>query len=165
MKNPISFLTFSMLFLMACSSEATHGQKSNTPVPQKAETITKPDSIWKKELSPMAYHVLREKGTERAFSSELYNIHSPGVYVCAACKFPLFDAETKFDSGTGWPSFYAPISEENIRQKDDKSLGMHRNEVLCPQCGGHLGHVFNDGPKPTGMRYCMNGAALHFEKK
>ncbi|GAB4242251.1 MAG: peptide-methionine (R)-S-oxide reductase MsrB [Ekhidna sp.] len=128
------------------------------------EKIQKTNEEWKKELSDFEYYVLREKGTERAFTSDLLTNKETGRYVCAACELPLFSSETKFKSGTGWPSFYEPINNINVAEEDDTSYGMVRTEVLCARCDGHLGHVFPDGPPPTGLRYCINGAALKFEK-
>ncbi len=127
--------------------------------------ITKPDSEWKKVLSDEQYHVLREKGTERAFTGKLYENREEGMYYCAGCGNPVFSSETKFDSGTGWPSFYAPVSDKNIYLEEDKSFGMRRTEVVCSRCGGHLGHVFDDGPDPTGLRYCINSCSLSFDKE
>ena len=121
------------------------------------------DAEWKKTLSPEQYEVLRRKGTERAFTGKYYNSKEKGVYRCAGCGNPLFDSETKFDSGTGWPSYYQPISEQAVDTEEDKSYGMNRNEVLCARCGGHLGHVFPDGPEPTGLRYCINSVSLDFK--
>ncbi len=120
---------------------------------------------WKKKLTKEQYHVLREKGTERAFTGSLLNNHEKGMYICAGCNAELFSSDTKFESGTGWPSFYAPASQENVGEKADNSWFMHRTEVLCKQCGGHLGHVFEDGPRPTGLRYCINSLALGFKKE
>jgi peptide-methionine (R)-S-oxide reductase len=127
-----------------------------------SETVNKTNEEWKKQLTPEQYHILREKGTERAFSGKYDNFYEHGIYSCAACELDLFRSEDKYDSGTGWPSFTAPIAPENIITKPDNSLFSHRTEVLCRRCGGHLGHVFDDGPKPTGLRYCMNSAALQF---
>ena len=127
--------------------------------------VTKTNEEWKKELTPEQYYVTREKGTERPFSSSLNEIHEDGVFECVACGLPLYDAKAKFDSGTGWPSFYEPIAPENVREEVDNSLWQTRTEVLCARCDAHLGHVFNDGPKPTGLRYCMNGVAMKFVKK
>jgi peptide-methionine (R)-S-oxide reductase len=127
--------------------------------------VVKTDAEWKKILTPNQYAVLREHGTERAFTSPLNDIHDRGTFYCAACHNPLFSSTTKFDSGTGWPSFYTPISKTAVKESVDKSYGMVRTEVTCSVCGSHLGHVFEDGPKPTGLRYCMNGVAMTFEKK
>jgi peptide-methionine (R)-S-oxide reductase len=130
----------------------------------RAETfaLTLTDGQWRGRLKPDQYAVLRQAGTEEPFSSPLLNEHRTGVFDCAGCRLDLFSSKTKFDSGTGWPSFWAPIKKTAVRVSTDTSLGMVRDEVHCSRCGGHLGHVFDDGPRPTGLRYCMNGVAMGF---
>jgi peptide-methionine (R)-S-oxide reductase len=132
---------------------------------QANKKISKSEEEWKVQLTPQQYYVTRQKGTERAFTGEYNTTKEKGTYVCVCCGTPLFNSDTKFDSGTGWPSFYAPISEENVHIERDFSHGMVRAEVLCAACDAHLGHVFDDGPRPTGQRYCMNSASLKLEKK
>src|ERR1041385_6133129 len=129
------------------------------------EKVQKSDAEWRSELTPEQYHVLREKGTERAFTGEYAHTKTPGSYVCVGCGKELFRSAEKFDSGSGWPSFWTPSDPEAIEEETDRSYGMVRTEVKCSDCGGHLGHVFDDGPDPTGLRYCINSAALKLEPK
>jgi peptide-methionine (R)-S-oxide reductase len=131
----------------------------------KVEKLKKTEEEWRRELSPEQYHILREKGTERAFTGEYAHTKTPGVYRCAACGQELFESDTKYDSGSGWPSFYQPMDPNNVELHDDSSFGMRRTEVVCSKCESHLGHVFPDGPNPTGMRFCINSASLKHEEK
>ena len=131
---------------------------------QKTSKIEKTDAEWQQELTPEQYRILRQKGTERAFTGEFWNNKDEGTYRCAGCGTPLFSSETKFEAGSGWPSFYAPVDQDNVAMEDDRSYGMRRTEVLCAHCEGHLGHVFEDGPRDkTGLRYCINSASLAFD--
>ncbi len=143
------------------------GAKSAPPAAPRDSigTVTKSDAEWKKLLAPEAYRVLRKKGTEIAFTGKTWDEHRTGTYACAGCALPLYSSATKFDSGTGWPSFWAPVAANHVRGLPDMSYGGMNTEIVCARCGGHLGHVFDDGPRPTGKRYCMNSAAMVFRAK
>ncbi len=152
--------------ILSCSqAQKKSADVSDASSDSEPRQVDRSDTEWRQLLTAQEYYVLREAGTERPFSSPLNNNKKAGVYMCAACKTPLFSSETKFESGTGWPSFYKPLYAKNVEEKTDRTMGMARTEVLCEVCGGHLGHVFDDGPKPTGLRYCLNGVALDFKPK
>ena len=157
-----------MLFVLAftaCNAENDPENKTQ----KKEEYVQEPDKLtdkdWKEKLTDEEYRVLRKKGTERPYTGKYDDHFEPGVYVCSACGAELFSSDTKFDAHCGWPSFYDEINNKNIEEKPDYSHGMVRTEVVCANCGGHLGHVFNDGPEPTGLRYCINSVSLNFKKK
>ena len=156
----------------ATSSTEIASNDTNTAVQQAGlslndtslKKVEKTDAEWKKELTDNQYYILRKKGTERPFQNEFNENHKKGHYFCAACKLPLFSSEAKFNSGTGWPSFYDVINKDRVKEVVDKSLGMVRGEIVCARCEGHIGHLFDDGPKPTGLRYCMNSGAMLFQE-
>ena len=130
-----------------------------------AEKVTKTPEEWQRQLTPEQYHVTREHGTERAFTGKYWDTHTQGTYKCICCGEPLFSSDSKFDSGCGWPSFFVPLNEQNVTELDDRTFGMRRTEVRCSKCDAHLGHVFDDGPNPTGLRYCINSASIDLEEK
>ncbi|MDB4969605.1 MAG: Peptide methionine sulfoxide reductase MsrB [Myxococcales bacterium] len=154
-------LFWAFLGLAGCSG--AHANAEEAAKPTRADKVVKTDAEWKKQLPPLAYDVLRHQATEAAFSGPYGNDHRHAVYHCAACNLPVFKSEDKFDSGTGWPSFTRPIAADAVATTRDEKFGMARVEVHCPRCGGHLGHVFEDGPAPTGLRYCINGVSLKQE--
>jgi peptide-methionine (R)-S-oxide reductase len=155
-----------VLFLISFScAKAQKNDTANLSVIERKDKIVRTNDEWKKILSDEQFYVLRKKGTERAFTGKYWDHHDDGVYLCAACGLELFDSKTKFESGTGWPSFFEPIAKEAVSEITDNSFGVTRTEVVCARCGGHLGHVFDDGPKPTGLRYCMNSVSMEFKKK
>ena len=163
LSSAIAVGTFAALSKLPTVS-ASFGQGGNHRSSKGIKKVTRTNEEWKRVLTPEQYHVTREKGTEAPFSSPLNDIHDQGIFACVACELPLFSSRAKFDSGTGWPSFWQPLAKENVIEEVDNSLSETRTEVLCARCDSHIGHVFNDGPRPTGLRYCMNGVALKFVK-
>ncbi len=156
----VLFLAAGLLTVAAKEKSKKNAKKKETPMEDK---VVKTDAEWKKNLTPEQYEILRKKGTEKPFTGKYWKSHEKGTYVCAACGFKLFVSDDKFDSGCGWPSFSKPANDKAVASQVDSSFGMNRTEVMCPRCGGHLGHVFEDGPKPTGLRYCINSASIEFK--
>ena len=160
---PIFLLITLFILSIVIAQDKTKNQEEQ--ISTMSNRVIKTDEEWQQCLTPEQYRILREKGTEAAFTGKYYEFKGDGVYLCAGCGDSLFDSETKFDSGTGWPSFWASIEDENVDKIKDTSHGMTRTEILCSNCGAHLGHVFDDGPQPTGLRYCVNSASLQFSER
>lgn len=160
-----SLILTTLLLALSCSVKSQNDIGMADQESKKTYEVKKTEDEWKQVLTPFEFQILREKGTEYAFTGEYYKHKEKGLYVCAGCGNELFTSDSKYDSGCGWPSFYEPMSDERIGEHEDRSHGMVRTEIVCNKCGGHLGHVFPDGPKPTGLRYCVNSASLDFIKK
>jgi len=158
-------LVISTVFIFSCSVKSQNDTNMASQTDNSEYKVKKSDEEWKEILTPVEFQILREKGTEYAFTGEYFKHKEKGTYVCAGCGNELFTSESKYDSGCGWPSFYEPLGNEKVGEAEDRSHGMVRTEIVCNNCGGHLGHVFPDGPKPTGLRYCVNSASLDFKKK
>lgn len=166
-----SLLVFCILVCISCStaqnksSVRSETKNTDSSLVYQGEKIIKTDLEWRSILSEESYHILREKGTEYPYTSSLLKNKRKGIYYCAACELPLFYSESKFESGCGWPSYFEPVHARNVTEIEDRTHGMIRTEIQCSKCGGHLGHVFDDGPPPTGLRYCINGDALKFKER
>ncbi len=163
MNGATFFLTsFLALLVLGCALRSGDSTAGDAFTPARADAVAKTDAEWRTDLDALEYRILRQKGTEPAFTGKYWDSKDHGVYRCAGCGLPLFASRAKFESGTGWPSFHSALAEDRLGEQVDNKFGMARTEILCNRCGGHLGHVFADGPAPTGLRYCVNGAALDF---